>query len=68
MHWSKKEQALPTRDFPGPQYSTRQSQRVEGFSRAATSKTLMYVNTIRLEPGPFGQFQVIITLEMANII
>lgn len=27
-----------------------------------------YVSTIRLEPGPSGQFQVIITLEMANIV
>ena len=27
-----------------------------------------YVSTIRLEPGPSGQFQVIITLEMVNII
>jgi hypothetical protein len=27
-----------------------------------------YVSTIRLEPGPSGQFQVIITLEMTNII
>ena len=28
----------------------------------------VYVSTIRLEPGPSGQFQVIITLEMVNII
>jgi hypothetical protein len=27
-----------------------------------------YVSTIRLEPGPSGQSQVIITLEMANIV
>ncbi|KAI9450799.1 hypothetical protein BJY52DRAFT_1226998 [Lactarius psammicola] len=27
-----------------------------------------YVSVIRLEPGAFGQFQVIITLEMANIL
>jgi hypothetical protein len=27
-----------------------------------------YVSTIRLEPGPSGQFQVIIMLEMANIV
>ncbi|KAH9018170.1 hypothetical protein EDB84DRAFT_660850 [Lactarius hengduanensis] len=26
-----------------------------------------HVSTIRLEPGPSGQFQVIITLEMANV-
>ncbi|KAH9059885.1 hypothetical protein EDB87DRAFT_1618965 [Lactarius vividus] len=27
-----------------------------------------YVSTIRLEPGPSGQFQVIITLEMTDIV
>ncbi|KAH9172602.1 hypothetical protein EDB89DRAFT_874925 [Lactarius sanguifluus] len=27
-----------------------------------------HVSTIRLEPGPSGQFQVIITLEMANVL
>lgn len=27
-----------------------------------------YVSTIRLEPSPSGQFQVIITLEMANVV
>jgi hypothetical protein len=27
-----------------------------------------YVSTIRLEPGPSGRSQVIITLEMANIV
>ncbi|KAH9043558.1 hypothetical protein EDB83DRAFT_2523859 [Lactarius deliciosus] len=27
-----------------------------------------YVSTIRLEPGPSGQFQVIITLEMIDIV
>ncbi|KAI9447066.1 hypothetical protein BJY52DRAFT_1193668 [Lactarius psammicola] len=27
-----------------------------------------YVRTIRLEPGPSGQFQVIIVLEMANVL
>jgi hypothetical protein len=26
-----------------------------------------YVSTIRLEPSPSGQFQVIVTLEMANV-
>ncbi|KAH9015743.1 hypothetical protein EDB83DRAFT_2573764 [Lactarius deliciosus] len=27
-----------------------------------------YVSTIRLEPGPSGQFQVVITLEMIDIV
>jgi len=27
-----------------------------------------HVSTIRLEPGPSGQFQVIITLEMTDVI
>lgn len=27
-----------------------------------------YVSMIRLEPSPSGQFQVIITVEMANIL
>ena len=39
----------------------------EGWRRLASyylNNPDAYVSTIRLEPGPSGQFQVIITLEM----
>ena len=51
-----------------PRAPTLDTSIAEGRRRLASryiSNPDAYVSTIRLEPGPSGQFQVIITLEMA---
>jgi hypothetical protein len=43
----------------------------EGHRRLAElylNNAKAYVSTVRLEPGPSGRFQVIITLEIPNIL
>ena len=52
--------------FPGAQ--TLDASIADGRRRLASrylNNPNAYVSTIRLEPGPSGQFQVIITVEMA---
>lgn len=54
-----------------PQAPTVETLVAEGRRRLAghyLSNPDAYVSMIRLEPSPSGQFQVIITVEMANIL
>ncbi|KAI9436492.1 hypothetical protein H4582DRAFT_2058833 [Lactarius indigo] len=59
MHLSMREQARLC-------HSTRRLRRVGGVSRAGT--VMHYVSTIRLEPGPDGELQVVITLGIADVL
>ena len=54
-----------------PQAPTVEALIAEGRRRLVgryIDKLDAYVSMIRLEPSPSGQFQVIITVEMANIL
>jgi hypothetical protein len=54
-----------------PQAPTVEALIAEGRRRLAgryVNSPAAYVSMIRLEPSPSGQFQVIITLEMADIL